>query len=295
MSDEKSKKFSIDVEQTGIHEMPSVTQLLNRKTLGLPPAASRPPTSAPSFGASSPASQTSSFQDALKINNSHPSQEVSSGQDVVINILAGDMTFELESSGPSQSALEAAESQISERTVPEVRKTSRISAEGKLISWVRLQLKQSSDPMGKSLWTLIEKSSSQAALKSALFLSAQTSGAKTFAATASFEGKDRSVLWAGMVWDPVIVPELWTMLLKLGSVELSPPSQVTDALSDRNVVRGAFGIQAKEWLTLVRIGSADSCRGVLALTSDASLQSLLRLSMAGFGAALAVVPAKKAA
>ncbi len=50
---------------------------------------------------------------------------------------------------------------------------------------------------------------------------------------------------------------------------------MTNVMSNRNVIRGAFGVEQNEWLSLIRIGELSSCRGVVAILSKGSLRSVM--------------------
>jgi hypothetical protein len=69
-----------------------------------------------------------------------------------------------------------------------------------------------------------------------------------------------------------------------GAVEIPPPGTMTNMESSRNVVRSAFGCASMEWLTLVRVGPQNSCRGVLALVSNQSIFQAIEASKAWLSA-----------
>ena len=143
-------------------------------------------------------------------------------------------------------------------------------AVAELIQWDLAKLKTGKDPLGQGLAQLFAKG-----VTSALFLAIQPppegSPVPHFLASAAVLPKDKLGLWAGLKWDPTVVPELWNYFIRAGQVELSPPGTMTNITSNRNVVRGAFGVDKDEWLMLVRVGTADSCRGVVALLAPKSL------------------------
>ena len=110
---------------------------------------------------------------------------------------------------------------------------------------------------------------------SALIFSLQ--GGTVYRISGLIEPKKREGVWSGMRWDVSWLPDLWKNLSRTGSIELSPPpfGKLNNPSSSRNVLRGAFGVSTDEWLTLVQIGSGESCQGIVALTSKKSLQPAL--------------------
>ncbi len=136
--------------------------------------------------------------------------------------------------------------------------------------WQPAQLQASQDPLGKALHYLLHHGASEA-----LFMPVHTpapgSQVPTFKAKGAFAGAPKIALWAGMIWDPQTLPEIWNAIVKVGWVELSPPDSNTNLKSKRNVIRGAFGAQTQEWVTLARIGPLNQCRGILAIISTESM------------------------
>lgn len=142
-----------------------------------------------------------------------------------------------------------------------------------LLNWDLKTLRQNTDPMAGALVKLFD----QGAL-CALFLvigPPGKSGVPIFTSTAIVQGNDRAGVWSGLKWDPSVVPETWNQFVKNGFAELSPPGTSTNRNSNRNVVRLAFGIYQEEWLLLVRAGPLNHCRGVLAIVSKKSLADFL--------------------
>ncbi len=143
-------------------------------------------------------------------------------------------------------------------------------AVSQLTLWEIKKLENGTDPLGKGLAQLFSHG-----VTSAVFLLIHPPKARgmapEFLSTASVEAGHRLPLWTGLRWDPNLVPDLWNYFIKSGYVELTPPGTTTNQKSNRNTVRAAFGITQSEWLTLVRSGPVDSCRGVLALVSKNSV------------------------
>ncbi len=95
--------------------------------------------------------------------------------------------------------------------------------------------------------------------------------APKFVSTAAVLGESKLRIWTGLNWDPTVVPEMWNQFVKAGYVDLPPPGSFTQANSHRNIIRGAFGILQTEWLLLVRAGSATQCRGIVAFVTSESI------------------------
>ncbi|MEK6704837.1 MAG: hypothetical protein AABZ06_03535 [Bdellovibrionota bacterium] len=153
------------------------------------------------------------------------------------------------------------------------RRLSTTSSQSKkLILWEKDTLLRGSDPIGKGLISLIEKGAT-----SSLFLTISppkpNSPVPHFISTAALNPGDRSSIWEGLCWDPMISPELWNYFTKAGFAELSPPGTATNLQSTRNLMRAAFGIMPDEWLLLIRTGPLNACRGILAVVSEKSLIS----------------------
>jgi hypothetical protein len=121
---------------------------------------------------------------------------------------------------------------------------------------------------------------------SALFLSLTPppAGARAphFSATALSGDVSRKVVWTGLKWDPSVVPAAWNYFIKVGYVELAPPGANTDQMSQRNVLRAAFGIQPNEWLLLIQIGPQNACRGALAVITKRSIVPELHQAITAF-------------
>jgi hypothetical protein len=146
------------------------------------------------------------------------------------------------------------------------------------VQWTLAQIRGGTDPLGRGLAQLMDRGATQA-----LFLAIQPGPAGSpvphFVSAAALQPKTKMDYWTGLKWDPTVVPELWNAFVKTGFVELSPPGTMTNVASARNVVRGAFGVEPEEYLTLVRAGPANSCRGVLAIISTKSLMTALGSAM----------------
>jgi hypothetical protein len=139
----------------------------------------------------------------------------------------------------------------------------------KLQEWDRAMLATNADPVAKTLTFLFEHGGMGAVFMAPLPGSSAQN--VEFYATAGVADPMKKLVWNGLTWKPLLVQELWLDLLKEGCLELSPPQLDTVATSHRNVVRGAFGLEAGEWLTLLRVGSAQACRGILVIVSRNSL------------------------
>lgn len=343
--------FTVDSDQSGIVDVPSVTKLLNRKSLGLSkssppkaPAASSPPPSfspaptrpaaptpepispqpggfalestreIPTFGPSeSPSSINLSPPEPVGAPST-PSVEItpSSGGapgEISIEPSGGGISLQLETTqrpelelgnttapaaaeapAPVQVQAPAPAPALEESFAPaQVQPAARrpgsrpIQA---LHSWSATQLASSPDPMARGIHEIFKKGAKQA-----LFMAIQPpppgSPVPVFGASAAVAMGDKEVLWNGLKWDPTVVPEMWNYFIKSGFVELSPPGALTNQNSNRNVVRAAFGIRQDEWITLVRVGPPEACRGVLAFVAPATLLEHLPGALKHFAAPMA--------
>jgi hypothetical protein len=133
-------------------------------------------------------------------------------------------------------------------------------------------------------------------IQRALFLAtgpaSSGNAAPVFQASAALAEDDKIELWTGLKWDPAVAPDTWNLFVKGGLVELSPPSTQTNVKSNRNVIRAAFGVGKGEWLLLIRAGSAQKCRGVLAVVSSRPI--LNEIPQAASLIASAILPDKPA-
>jgi hypothetical protein len=156
------------------------------------------------------------------------------------------------------------------------------------------ELKAGSDPLGKAILALLESGVSQC-----LFLSVEMVPGKTlpvFKAHASLNAGSQSAIWAGLRWDPQLLPDVWSSLLSTGMMEFSPPGTKTNIESVRNLSRSAFDTSPELWLTLVRVGLPKECRGLLAMVSKTSISAAVKKAMPLLNQAPhAQGPAKKSA
>ena len=301
--DGNATSFTVDSDSTGLAEMPSITQLLNRKKLGIskgskkstppnpdtepltippPPPAIPESISPPQYVPEAPSIDAPPpYLGSPSISVSETSAPAAPPAPVSLSTPAG--SFQLESTvRPNDSALPSKglqptplEVETSQpRTVsPAEVKVTRAARRGEravpeLAVWDLSQLRGGQDPLGKSLVQLFDQKSASCALFLSISPPPPGSPVPHFLASAAVLPKQKLALWAGLKWDPTVVPELWNYFIRAGHVELSPPGTMTNVTSTRNVVRGAFGIDKNEWLTLVRVGPAESCRGVVALISS---------------------------
>ncbi|MBI4924893.1 MAG: hypothetical protein HY843_03130 [Bdellovibrio sp.] len=142
-----------------------------------------------------------------------------------------------------------------------------------IVIWELGQLETQKDPLALGIKFLF-----QSGVKNILFLSIQPDPGGSviphFQSSATVSPRERLMLWTGLKWQPRIVPEVWNQFVKTGFVELPPPATMTNIMSTRNVIRGAFGITHQEWLSLIRVGELSSCRGVIAAISEKSLKDV---------------------
>ena len=157
------------------------------------------------------------------------------------------------------------------RTAP---KPSSQNPAPEIKTWDLEQLSQNPDPLGKAIIEM-----SQRGTDCALFLSITppegSSTAPFFRATAGIHSEKRIPLWRGIQWKPELFKDLWNAFLKSGQIELGPTSTQSASTPAKNAMRAALGTLPSEWLILVRVGSPQSCRGVIAFFSKQSLLSEL--------------------
>lgn len=254
MADKKDPKTdadsdTVDHDSTGIMTMPSITRLLNRKTFMV--------------------SKTSGAKEPTK-----------TGELVILTTPTPNPPMPPASVPSLQIGSEPTPKPLIKSTV-RVQKAKQISAEQRGVQRVALwdpkQLKGETDPLGKGLAILLEQGAQQA-----LFLSITPAPAGSpvphFLASAAIAPRERLKVWTGLKWDPTIVPSLWNLFVRSGHAELPPSGADADLASNRNVVRTAFGAAQHEWLLLVRAGTLDNCRGVLAVISGRSMLEALALA-----------------
>lgn len=285
--------FTVDeTTRTNLNTMPSVTRLLNRKKLSTPTPSPIEETPALSLESNSEADSNITFSPPeIELEVPIPSapliSEVSSEpiNELPLNLsdkpeglsinppLTEELSLDL---SPSDLLPESSEIEPQLNTRPA---KLRVSAGTQLHYWDFRTLKSNRDPLAKGVLQLLEKGA-----VSTLFMALVTppSGASVphFLATAIAGESSKDKIWNGLKWDPSIVPSVWNFFIRPGYVELSPPGNKTDPMSQRNVLRGAFGVRMEEYLLLVRIGSETSCRGALAIISKNSfleeLQNLMQ-------------------
>lgn len=244
--------FTIDGEKTGSDlSVPGVTKLLNRKKLNLSSNKEAKPQERPKEPPAPPTPPAPPLETA-PVDLTHSM--------IIEQRVAHSFT------APAA------------KIQPVLRRSQAVPAKA-LNFWSEKTLKSGIDPLARGLSSLLGKG-----VKGGLFLAPTKPPAGSpvphFVASAYFGGKDRLSVWSGLRWDPAIVPEIWNHFVKAGFIDLPPPGTTTNQLSTRNLLRGAFAIQSQEWLTLIRVGPPNSCRGVLALLSDKTLANELQASLA---------------
>ncbi|OFZ80140.1 MAG: hypothetical protein A2583_16325 [Bdellovibrionales bacterium RIFOXYD1_FULL_53_11] len=132
------------------------------------------------------------------------------------------------------------------------------------------QIENGTDPLGRAIAKLFQKGAG-GVLYLAISPPPAGSSLPVFLATAMAGENVQPEIWTGMRWDPRVVPDIWNVFVKSGLLELPPPSANTNIKSSRNVVRDAFGIALSDWITLVRTGPANACRGMLGFVSRESI------------------------
>lgn len=268
MSDEDTKKlnnsdyFNIDAEETGALDIPSVTRLLNRKKL-----------------------ESAQTKEAEPISSEIEIQEKNGEFAIPTEI---ELTTPIEASTSTALELNPSESgttpppfepkpQSQAKVQPAKRSltsSQASSSQKELAEWTIQTLKRSQDPLAQAVTLLIDEYQAGPVLFLALRSAPATADSESvpyFEATAGFDLSEKRLFWTGLNWKPEAVPELWNIFVQDGFVELPPPGTQTVASSVRNITRSAYGVRSEEWITLVRVGPEEACRGVLAIVSHGSL------------------------
>jgi hypothetical protein len=163
-----------------------------------------------------------------------------------------------------------------------IQKTQRKTVHKPLQSWTSEQLKRAADPMGKGLAHLFQNEFALAAL----FMSFhKSSEGQFFVASTGVQIENGSPFWDGLKWQPQQFADIWKILVDGGFAEFPPGAQ--------NITRTAFDINPNHWLTLIRVGSPDQCRGLLAVVSKNSLSAKISDELTLFG--MNAAPTRKAA
>jgi hypothetical protein len=153
-----------------------------------------------------------------------------------------------------------------------VQKSARRTKNKPLSDWDLTRLKSREDPLAQGIFSLFNK----AGASSGLFLTIEPQRGNElplFVATAAVKAGTQLASWTGLTWSPGLFPELWRTLLERGSAEFQPDS--------RNTHRAVFDASPTQWLTFIRVGTPQKCRGLLVVLSRGSLtlplQKLLKL------------------
>jgi hypothetical protein len=140
----------------------------------------------------------------------------------------------------------------------------KTAAKRPLNNWSPDQLKMASDPMGKGLANLFQSGYPQ----SALFMAIQSGAAgQIFVASAGVQIENGSPFWVGLKWQPQQFVDVWRVLVDEGFAEFEPSSP--------SITRTAFDVNPNHWLTLIRVGTPQLCRGIVAVISTHSIESRL--------------------
>lgn len=279
--DPKSKGFDTDSENTG-SDMPSITRLLQRKKLGLSSKNS------PKASESPPPVKEEEKSKPTEITLSHLPEGEEEDRTVMISgsnlnatnpvILSKTAPAPTPTPPPAPTPVPPPPPVAAAESAPQVKQSRRSRSKApvtELLLWEEKMLKAGKDPLAKAITIFLGKG-----VKSVLFLSITTiadSQVPHFVATAAVNPGDKHEIWSGLKWNPQIVPELWNILLQSGFTELAPPGTVTNQQSNRNIMRAALGVSSSETLLLVRVGSKNAYRGIVAFVSDKSMLTSLAL------------------
>ncbi len=287
----KDKDFTVDSENSGVVEMPSITTLLDRKTgsrlikmrkekeaektrvLNSPPPPSPPNTEKTNkIQAPKPTSVAPAIEEGIQIG-----LDSDAPNGIQFSYSGQTASATADESPKSEGKTGATRVLTSQPLVPPLVQRSKKSAGSQalkdLVKWELKTIQSGKDPIFLALQKILKGGG-----RYCLFLNVKIADPKAvkivFEASAGLGEAEHLRLWKGMKWNPHVVAELWNHFVKHGASELSPPGTVTHLASSRNVVRSVFGAKREEWLTLFRVGPAESCRGILAILSKNSLQPL---------------------
>lgn len=291
---EVTGSFTFDNENSYTQEMPSISSLLQRKSLRLTRSSSTEKSEDHSSEHSPSEAKSNSPTKKLKQSGGarggfdEPSVEIertmtnlfvrkeTTGSNSFSHArrltLPSEMTASIRPARRRGASSETASGPLNTQTEPQ-----------KLISWSIGRLAKSSDPLGRGLAHLMYSGATQA-----LFLRilppSKASTTPKFQALAAVAASEVAALWCGLQWDPRVSPVIWNEFVRKGFVELPPPGSYTDIGSNRNMARVAFGVPAEEFLTMIRVGAADACRGLIALTSPATLYTAWQTALPSLSA-----------
>jgi hypothetical protein len=279
----KSKEsFTVDNTNTSIVEMPSVTKLLNRKSLtkiNIAKDRGRPLLDLED----EPAELENLIPVQFSQNSSSPSSSESSTRKKVelINTLdfAADTgtpptpdnygTLELEKpSSETPPQFKAPESAVGK---PAVRPATR--KKKALYLWTKEILAEASDPFHRGVHYLIEHGAKSAALL--IPIQGQTpaanAGSTAFVTAYAYVAQEQGELWRGLSLSEELVPDVWQAVSSTGFLEFDPKTAKRPGEDSHSFLRKAFNLNPQDWFMLVRCGSPQACTGILALVSSISL------------------------
>ncbi len=230
--------FTVDSEQTGLTHMPSITRLLNRKSLlkskfyNEAPASSKEQPSAPPSISLSPQALTPTVPPP-------PQPEMS-----VKNL--------------SEPVLELELNRAPQQAQPQIKKAERRSTR-RMDSWsLEVLRNRPQDQFAQGLLELMQPGKAQMSL----YLLPQTVGSDSFLAAAALAPREKLILWTGFKWSKQEDPRLWEELTKKGFSEI-PPKNIP--------LKQALGLNPDERLFFVRVGKPPHLRGLLIVISSSDL------------------------
>lgn len=267
--------FTVDADVSGVHEMPGITKLLNRKKLESSSTYTQStPTTPPPF---------------------HPPTPPQTGVELSIQLESlGQTPLPVDPNPGISLSLEPAEISLPEATVvlstpvtepsavTRPARAARPRSAAALEQWETASLKRSAEPLHKAICALADHG-----VKEILYFSPQQPGHSLthsqinspaaplqFAATAALtQLPARLSLWQGIRWNMAKFPDLWQEFQNTGRVDFTAPGTVTQIQSTRNIMRTSLGLgsDASQHLTLLRVGSAKNPQGLIAAISASPL------------------------
>lgn len=271
--------FTVDFDSDNsslLGEMPSITKLLNRKKLGriTPSAPPRPNLSRlPSDPSALPFAPVVQEAEAEAENEDTLSEiQPLTPPPAPPRRLQKAATFAaVPPPAPTPAPHAQSHTQAPARVTPALRRSS-INPTQSLAHWETSRLQTSTDPFSKTLAQLLANGA-----HSCLFFSLVPPSRgllPQFVATAWAGERDRSKIWKGSQWNPVLTPSIWSRFMKSGWVELPLIGAISQG-DEVAILRAAFGCQTGEWGLLLRAGTAEACKGLVVLFSQQSLSQLV--------------------
>lgn len=265
MADESSKKFTFDPEAEGA-EIPTLTSLLYRKNLVKSDGSDK--SAQPKLGGGAPTLEPTQVLQVQPETEALPNPlgDVGPGLSLVSDSpdLGGGSPAEIipidAASSPAGDSLPLALPIAPEGESPVFSQSSPPTAAETALT--------ETNPAHRGIGVLKKRN----LLKGAAVLSGN---GQHFELTETIDRPEGMTLWNGISMEASEFSDLFNRLAKFGFAEFSPLAASGPLNLERIGFRTGFGIQPKEWLTLVRIGEASAPEAIVAVVSEGSIQAHL--------------------